>query len=87
MSRVIQKDVCGINDKPVNYICVVEGCDSALTSRLYDKVSMILPLKRKMVKENSEWNYFMLKNFAVVNINVWNNTPQLNCYAECSLAD
>ena len=83
----LQRHIDGHNDKPINYICVVEGCDSALTTRLSEKVSMILPLKRKIGNENNEWNYFMLKNFAVVNVERWNKSPQLNRYAICSIVE
>lgn len=83
----LYRHINGRNDKPISYICVAEGCDSALTTRLKDKVSIILPLKRKMIKENDEWNYFILKNFAVVNVKSWNNSSHLNRYARCSVVE
>lgn len=83
----LYRHINGCNNKPINYICVVEGCDSALTDRLRDKVSMILPRRRKMANENNEWNSFVLKNFAVVNVANWNNSPYLNRYARCSTVE
>ena len=68
--------------KAVNYICVIEGCDSAQTLRLQEIMEQAMP---KGVAKDS-WQRPMVKNVAVVNVAMWNAVPQLNRYGRCSLA-
>lgn len=70
-------------DKTVNYICVVEGCDSAQTSRLHEIMRSVMP---KGIPANTKWVRPVVKNIAVVNVATWNATTQLNRYGTCSMA-
>lgn len=68
-------------NKTVNYICVVEGCDSAQTLRLQDIMKNAMP--RGVVRDT--WVRPIVKNVAVVNVATWNGTAQLNRYGKCSI--
>ena len=67
-------------NKPVNYICVVEGCDSALTLRLNDILLQQIP---KGIPTKTKWKSPIVKNIAVVNVDGWNK--KFNRYGQCSL--
>lgn len=69
-------------DKDVNFICVIEGCDSALTSRLSDIVSHSIAHGKH---NHSLWKRSIVKNVAVVNTETWNISDQLNYYGHCSV--
>ena len=70
-------------DKTVNYICVVEGCDSAQTLRLQEIMKDVMP---KGIPANTQWIRPIVKNVAVVNVATWNATAQLSRYGKCSVA-
>lgn len=57
--------------KPINYVCIVET-EPIIAQKLKEKV--LLPSKTKI-----------LKNFAIVTSDTWNNNPKLSKYAQCSL--
>lgn len=67
-------------NKPVNYICVVEGCDSALTLRLNEILLQQIP---KGIPEKTKWKRPIIKNIAVVNVDGWNKI--FKRYGQCSL--
>lgn len=69
--------------KTVNYICVVEGCDSAQTLQLFTILKQMLPTG---IPAKSNWVRPLLKNVAVVNVKTWNATEQLAKYGKCSVA-
>lgn len=70
-------------NKPVNYICVVEGCDVAQALRLNEIMALRLP---KGVPPQTKWVRPIVKNMVVVNVNGWNASDKLKCYGRCSLA-
>lgn len=67
--------------KDVNYICVVEGCDSAQTLRLDEILKQNLPRG----KAKPSWNCPIVKNIAVVNVSTWNTSSYLNKYGSCKV--
>lgn len=67
--------------KAVNYICVVSGCDSALTLRLHDILKGALP--KGLAK--TTWLHPIVKNVAVVNVDMWNASSDLSRYGNCKL--
>lgn len=70
-------------DKPVNYICVVEGCDSALINRLHEILKHAIP--KGIVRDS--WKRPIVKNIVVVNIDNWNKSDSINRYGHCSLVE
>lgn len=68
--------------KEVNYVCVVEGCDTAQTLRLHDIMKQAMPAG---IPNGSQWTRPVVKNVAVVNVAMWNAVPQLNRYGRCAL--
>lgn len=70
-------------NKPVNYICVVEGCDAAQALSLNEIMALRLP---KGVPPQTKWVRPIVKNMVVVNVNGWNASDKLKCYGRCSLA-
>lgn len=70
--------------KDVNYICVVEGCDSAQTLRLKEIMLQIMP---KGIPPHTQWQRPIVKNVAVVNEALWNATDELSRYGRCSLEE
>ncbi len=70
-------------NKPVIFICVVEGCDTALVLRLKDIISGLIP---KGIPEQTKWVKPILKNVFVVNVSAWNASSKLKCYGNCSLS-
>ena len=71
-----------ILNKPINYICVVEGFDAAQSLRLKDILSQKLPTGIPM---QTNWVRPIVKNLAVVNVAGWNKSNNLNRYGQCSL--
>lgn len=72
----------GKNDKDVNYLCVVEGCDGAIALRMRDLVTQSIP---RGIPNHSGWVRRIVKNIAVVNVSLWNSTPELSKYGTVSL--
>ena len=70
-------------NKQVNYICIVEGCESAQTLRLNDILNQTMP---KGIPERTQWARPIVKNVAVVNVDLWNSNNKLNRYGRCSLS-
>lgn len=70
-------------NKNVNYICVVEGCDSAQTLQLQEILKNAMP---KGIPADSRWVRPIVKNVAVVNVATWNASEKLNRYGSCSVA-
>ena len=68
--------------KEVSYICVVEGLDPALTVRLQDRVSKVLPHHDKA--SPTLWTGRIVKKIVVVNVKMWNKL--LGQYGKCSLS-
>lgn len=67
--------------KTVNYICVVSGCDSALTLHLQEIVKNAMP--KGLAK--TTWIRPIVKNVAVVNVDMWNASSKLSQYGNCRL--
>lgn len=67
--------------KDVNYICVVEGCDSAQTLQLNGLLKNAIP-KGKAI---ASWTRPIVKNIAVVNVSTWNTSSKLNKYGSCTV--
>lgn len=69
--------------KDVNYICVVEGCESAQTLRLNDIMKQTIPTG---IPSSTLWKRPIVKNIAVVNASMWNARSKLKRYGSCSLS-
>lgn len=70
-------------NKPVNFICVVEGCDAAQVLRLKEIISGLMP---KGIPQHTKWVRPILKNVVVVNVGGWNASKELKHYGHCSLS-
>lgn len=70
-------------NKQVNYICMVEGCESAQTLRLNEILNQTMP---KGMLARTQWIRPIVKNVAVVNVASWNSSNKLNRYGSCSLS-
>ncbi len=69
-------------EKSINFICVVEGCDSAITLRLNEIISQSIP---KGMPHHTNWKRAIVKNVAVVNVEGWNNAEKLNRFGNVHL--
>ena len=69
-------------NKPVNYVCVLEGCDAAQAVRLKEIMSLQIP---QGVPLPTEWVRPIVKNMAVVNVSGWNASDKLKRYGQCSV--